>query len=121
MVLFASGWIEVTVTDELTINYIKMDPSCWIIDATIAQVTMRDRTIDWIPATWVAVRPPQTINETVMIAKELTLKDVTNHEEIWVGDTGASRHMSCSPHGFYDAKQGTASDAMAIGYGKDGH
>ena len=55
--------------------------------------------------------------ETILMVKQLTLQDVLKSDELWVGDTGASTHMTCSNHGMYDTRAGQDGDTMIMGNG----
>ena len=60
----------------------------------------------------------ETSSEVVGIGADvITLKDLAGDDELWVGDTGASRHMGKSKRGLVNVRQAKPSESFTLGNG----
>ena len=59
----------------------------------------------------------ENMNETGLINQELTLKDIAYHDEYWIGDTGATTHITNSMAGIYNCAYPAESIKIMMGNG----
>ena len=55
--------------------------------------------------------------ETALIQNELVMKDIMNNNEYWIGDTGATTHMTNNSEGIYNCAYPTESTQVVMGNG----
>ena len=50
-------------------------------------------------------------------SNKLSLKDLSNNDTLWVGDTGVSRHMAKTKKGFVNVQSANSADSFTLGNG----
>ena len=55
--------------------------------------------------------------ETALLNNELRMKDIMNNNEYWIGDTGATNHMTNNSEGIYNCAYPTESTQVVMGNG----
>ena len=55
--------------------------------------------------------------ETGLLTNELTMKDIMNNNEYWIGDTGATTHMTNASAGIYNCAYPTGQTKVVMGNG----
>jgi hypothetical protein len=95
------GNIDVDLLDVM--NHVNSLPE-WVVDAAEGGATVGD-----IGGGATLGEEPSTLPDSFELLKD---------PEIWIGDSGASRHSTFSPIGFYNHKNGDAEDRIMVGNGE---
>ena len=56
-------------------------------------------------------------DETGLLTNELTMKDIMTNNEYWIGDTGATTHMTNTSAGIYNCAYPTGQTKVVMGNG----
>ena len=56
-------------------------------------------------------------SETSLLSNELSINDIENNDEYWIGDTGATTHITNYPEGIYNCAYPTGETKVIMGNG----
>ena len=83
-------------------------------EVKMSQVHLADGTIIVVPRSQIEVGHE---TDTALMAGELSLQDLIKHDELWVGDSGASSHLTFNGQGMTKARKGGINEQIVMGNG----